>query len=136
MYKSEGTQISTISVHYVGNKHNGDELIVSNRPISISCDIERLLNSFFIESFKSEELGAFTHPTDTAFNELYMYAKNIFEGLVNFHEASKNIAKLLYECSNTPNVKGGELYVVYFEDCQFEGDLVPAIGIFKTETKC
>lgn len=135
MYKSEGTQISAISVHYVGNKLNGDELIVSNRPISISFNIERLLNSFFIESFKSEELGTFTHPTDIAFNELYMYAKNIFEGLVNFHEASKNIAKLLYECSNTPNVKGGELYVVYFEDCQFEGDLVPAIGIFKTETK-
>ena len=135
MYKSEGTQISAISVHYVGNKLNGDELIVSNHPISIGCDIERLLNGFFIESFKGEELGAFTHPTNTAFNELYMYAKNIFEGLVNFHEASKNIAKLLYECSNTPNVKGGELYVVYFEDCQFEGDLVPAIGIFKTETK-
>ena len=135
MYKSEGTQISAISVHYVGNKLNGDELIVSNRPISISFNIERLLNSFFIESFKSEELGTFTHPTDIAFNELYMYAKNIFEGFVNFHEASKNIAKLLYECSNTPNVKGGELYVVYFEDCQFEGDLVPAIGIFKTETK-
>ncbi|WP_317169152.1 hypothetical protein [Mucilaginibacter humi] len=37
--------------------------------------------------------------------------------------------------ANHPNIKSGELYVAYFKDVQIEGNLLEAVGIFKSENK-
>ena len=34
-----------------------------------------------------------------------------------------------------PNIKGGDLFVVYFKDCQLNGETLDAIGLFKSENK-
>jgi hypothetical protein len=59
----------------------------------------------------------------------------IFNAPKSLLEGSKKIATHLYNKSNHPRIKGGELYIVYFEDCIIHGELVPAIGIFKSELK-
>ena len=48
---------------------------------------------------------------------------------------SGQIAKYLYKVANHPKIKSGELYVVYFKGVQIEGNMLDAIGIFKSENK-
>ena len=45
------------------------------------------------------------------------------------------MARYLYEQSEHPNIKRGDLYVVYFKDCILDGETVDAIGLFKSENK-
>ena len=68
-------------------------------------------------------------------NELYVMSMRIFDNPALLHPESQNIAKLLYEKSDHPNIKGGELYVVLFNDCELNGETTEAIGIFKSENK-
>jgi hypothetical protein len=41
----------------------------------------------------------------------------------------------LYEYSNHPKIKSGELYVAYFDEIQVGNEVTDAIGIFKSENK-
>lgn len=52
-----------------------------------------------------------------------------------FHKNSQQIARHLYDVSNHPKIKPGELYVTYFKGLQIEGEMFNAIGIFKSESK-
>lgn len=45
------------------------------------------------------------------------------------------IAQHLYEQSTHPNIKPGELYVVYFSQIMLDNEEVDAIGIFKSENR-
>ena len=45
------------------------------------------------------------------------------------------IAQLLYEQSNHPHIKSGELYVAYLTHITLDNTKVEAIGIFKSEMK-
>jgi hypothetical protein len=72
---------------------------------------------------------------DLALNELHNFATKVFEDKEKFQEMSEQIAKHLYKVSTHPNIKGGELYVVYFNKVQIEGNPLDAIGIFKSENK-
>src|SRR5690606_39892767 len=56
-------------------------------------------------------------------------------GNLDFHSLGQQICKHLFEASNHPNIKGGELYVVYLRNVQLEGVEHEAIGIFKSESK-
>ena len=62
-------------------------------------------------------------------------ATELFQQTTNRHEASKEIADMLYNATLHPNIKSGELYVVYFEGITFDGEETEVIGLFKTETK-
>jgi hypothetical protein len=59
----------------------------------------------------------------------------IFDDQSAFHALSCQITKHLFNISNHPKIKSGELYIATFRDIQIEGELVDAIGIFKSETK-
>ena len=50
-------------------------------------------------------------------------------------EYSLRIAQLLYEQSNHPHIKSGELYVAYLTHITLDNTKVEAIGIFKSEMK-
>jgi hypothetical protein len=66
---------------------------------------------------------------------VYNFCKQLFEEPDNFVEVSASIARHLYEQSTHPKVKGGELYVAYFEGLPVESRMYKAIGLFKTENK-
>ena len=59
----------------------------------------------------------------------------IFSDQGIFHELSGKITRYLYDISNHPKIRSGELYIAFFKDLLLEGELTDALGSFKSETK-
>lgn len=132
------TSLDLLSVHRVGNKVQDEFYILSEQPLNIGDDVlKNLLINYFLSPFeKANEAYRFTHSSgDLNLNELFHFSSLIFSDETSFHELSGKIAKYLYESSNHPKIKAGELYIALFKDLQMEGELLDAIGIFKSESK-
>jgi hypothetical protein len=130
--------LNTISVHHVGNQSAGEMYALSEKSLELKDEvIPTLLMQYFLKPFeKANEVYHLMHSSgDLALNELHNFATRAFDDKEKFHEMSEQIAKHLYRVSTHPNIKGGELYVVYFNNVQIEGNLLDAIGIFKSENK-
>src|ERR1700761_5864256 len=130
--------LDTISVHHVGNQAQGEMYTLSDSPLELKDDvIPQLLLQYFLKPFeKANEVYHLHHSSgDLNLNEVYHFATQVFDDREKFHEASEQIAKHLYKVANHPNIKGGELYVVYFNNVQIEGNPLDAVGIFKSENK-
>jgi hypothetical protein len=130
--------LAELSIHRIGNKLQDEFYILSERSLQIEDEMlkQLLLQYFLLPYEKVNEIYRFTHPNnDLSLNEVYSFATEIFKDGSLFHENTKKLATYLYEISNHPKIKSGELYVAYFENVQIEGDLHDAIGIFKSETK-
>ncbi len=130
--------LDVVSVHHVGNQSLGEMYALSDHPLEMKdAVVPDLLMQYFLKSFeKADEVYYLTHSSgDLALNEIYHFAASIFADKEKFHETSEQIAKHLFKVTNHPNIKGGELYVVYFNKVQIEGNLLDAIGIFKSENK-
>lgn len=130
--------LAELSIHRIGNKAQDEFYVLSENSMHIQDQmLNQLLLQYFLSPYeKVNEIYRFMHPNnDLNLNEVYHFAAEIFDNGVSFHENSKKLATYLYEISNHPKIKSGELYVAYFENVQIEGDLHDAIGIFKSETK-
>ena len=130
--------LEKLSVHRVGNKSQNEFYNLSDKPIQIDDQVlKNLLMHYFLSPFeKPNEVFKFMHSSgDLNLNELFHFSKSMFADQNSFHELSANIAKHLFTISNHPKIKAGELYISTFKDLQLEGQLVDAIGIFKSETK-
>ncbi|MFT3933180.1 MAG: nucleoid-associated protein [Chitinophagaceae bacterium] len=130
--------ITQLSVHKTGNKNLEEALVLSEQPFPLTDEtLSELLMRYFVQPFdKTNEVYRFTHPTeDLQLNEIFHFADKMFADTDNFHENSQQIAKLLYDKTDNPKIKSGELYVCYFKQLQIEGELLDAIGIFKSESK-
>lgn len=127
--------LSNLSIHQVGNKSNEEGLIISEQEVPIDDTIAPLLTTYFTKPFKPQEFYNFSHETDLNLNEVYSYAKSIFNTKSSLHIQSIHLAKHLYEESNHPNIKPGELYVAFFDNCYLHDELTEVIGIFKSEQK-
>lgn len=130
--------LAKISVHRVGNKSLNEFYSLSDQSLNIEDEtLRRLLMQYFLSPFeKSYEVFRFTHSSDDLnLNELFHFSSQVFEDVTSFHELSGQITKHLFNISNHPKIKSGELYIATFKDIQLEGELVDAMGIFKSETK-
>ena len=130
--------IRQLSIHKVGNKQLDESLVLSEASVLLRDDtLSVLLMQYFLHPFeKISEVYRMHHPTgNLALNEVYHYIENIFEYPGHFHENSRQLAKLLYERGSHPKIKAGELYIVFFEKLQVEGELLEAVGLFKSENK-
>lgn len=127
--------IKQLSAHLVGNKNRHEHLSKSKLPIELNESLTDILNVFFENAFKTDEYFKFFHQVDLGMNEVYAYVKKIFDDPTDFHEQSINLAQYLFEVSVHPKIKAGEFYIVYFENCNYKGETVDAIGLFKTENK-
>lgn len=130
--------LSQPTIHKVGNKLLDEHLSLSEHSLKIDDEVlDNLLMNYFLKSFeKVNEIYRFDHPTgDLNLNEVYHFAEIIFNDKDQFHENSRQIGKHLYDVSNHPKIKSGELYLCFFTDLQIEGELLDAIGIFKSESK-
>lgn len=137
MINFENCEIGNIVIHNIGNKYEGGELLLSeNVFLPEDPDVLGLLKHYFLSSFKKDAFYNF-YPLEEELmnNPVYAAAHTIFEDNARFYEQSVAIARQLFEQSNNPNIKAGELYVVYFRNCNLEEGVCDAIGIFKSETK-
>lgn len=132
----KAASLRKLVVHYVGNKNNSDAFILSENALELGEEQLSIISESFLHKFNSLfEWYSFAHPSSLQYNEVYNYVTGIFNKSDALEEASAQIARHLYEHSVHPKVKGGELYVAYFEGLPIEGRMHKAVGIFKTESK-
>jgi hypothetical protein len=132
----DSVQLEQVIVHKVGNPSRGEELKLSENPLTLNDDIvSGLLTRYFLGAFNENELFHFTHLSDVQMNEVYTYVQQLFEDKNNFIQYAALLAQYLYSKSTHSKVKEGELYVVLFNHVPFQNEEVRAVGIFKSETK-
>ncbi|HEY5746367.1 MAG TPA: nucleoid-associated protein [Chryseolinea sp.] len=137
MIERSQSSILQVSVHVVGNRGAQELLRISEEPLDVEDDaLQDLLLTYFLSNFTTPEYYAFTFSNeDFSLNPLFQFARNIFEEAESFHENSVNIAKHLYEATQHPNIKSGDLYVARLSGVVIDNQAVDAIGIFKSENK-
>ena len=135
MLFKEYINFDSLVLHQIGSNSCQEGVRYSKELVYVDQELKELLRGHFLSPFKADEYYNFSHSSDIDLNEIYQYATQIFLKKENFLEVSKKIALYLYECSSHPNIKRGELYVVYFENCILNGETIDAIGLFKSETK-
>ncbi|WP_347372849.1 nucleoid-associated protein [Aequorivita sp. Q41] len=131
------THIASLSIHRVGNKSRSEAMFLSEEPYKMDDEITPLLKEFFLKPFrdKEENYFKFSHEADLEFHELFNSATKIFDNPDTIHEESRKIATYLYNQSEHPHIKSGEVYVAYLENVQLDNVKMDAIGIFKSELK-
>ncbi len=130
--------LEQISIHKVGNRQLEEPLTLSGQPLPVEDEVlGSLLMRYFLQPFeKVTELYRLSHTTgNLQLNEVFHFAGMIFDAGEDSHQGSQQLARLLYEKTSHPKIKNGEMYVVYFSGLQMEGELLEAIGIFKSEQK-
>lgn len=128
--------LTRMSTHYVGNKNNELELILAQYPLELDLELATRLRDYFLDKIgKVYDRYQFTHISSLEFNEVYNYVCNMFDNEEAIHELSAKVAQHLYDKSDHPNIKSGELHVCHFSNCVIDEVSTDAIGIFKTEVK-
>ncbi len=122
------------SIHKIGNKADDEGTQLSADALDLeSMDLRVLLQRFFLSHFKTEEYYSFNFTEDDlALNPMYNYAKRMFND-GDFHAKTVSIAHYLYEVSNHPMIKPGDLLVGMIKDVDIKGNRTNAIAILKVE---
>src|SRR5690606_26792158 len=112
------THIESLSLHRVGNKNKNEGIFLSESPIALNDETTGVLKEYFFKPFreKEENYYKFTNEVDVEYNEIYKIVSEIFNDPGSIHANSKKIATHLFEQSNHPHIKSGEVYVVHFTD--------------------
>lgn len=135
MFNFKEAALSELAIHKIGIAAEDEGMELATQPVKVDADVTQLLKSFFLKPFKPGELYTFTHETDLQLNEVFHYAQAVFTDPDSLFLQSVNIAKHLYENSKHPNIKPGELYIAYFNECILNDEVVEVLGIFKSENK-
>lgn len=127
-------EINKFIVHSIGNKNNGDGVRFSDTLTDFE-KIEEYIKHLVDNSFKFEELYQFFFLPNLELNPVYQFVSSIFKSKESFIEQSQNAGRYLYDKSTHPQIKSGELGIIYFNDCKINNEIVDCIGIFKSENK-
>lgn len=130
MFNLQDIQIDSIIAHYVGSKAEDEGVKISDTEIDGDDSTFEALKQYFLNPFKPEEY--FHLDKD---ENMYALVSAIFDDRNIFMEQSAKIANYLYDQSEHPKIKPGELFVVYFSNSIVDGEIVDAIGLFKSESK-
>lgn len=131
------TQIEELFIHKVGNKSRNEPIFLSEEPLKLTDEITPLIKDFFFKPFreKEENYFQFVHDVNLDFNEMFNLVSEIFINPSTLDKVSKKITKHLFDQSNHPHIKNGEVYVTYLTNVSIDNNIVDAIGIFKSEIK-
>ena len=137
MFNKSQAAMQSIVLHHIGNKANEEGIRFSRTLLSVpDPDLNNILMNYFTTGFKNEVFYNFYHPlNELDKNLMYSTLRKVFDDPELLLEQSVIVAEQLYNCSNHPKIKSGELYMVYFTDLVVEDELTDAIGIFKSENK-
>ena len=128
--------LDALAVHRIGARALEEGITASKTLYPLENDeIAPILQHYFIDPFKWDEVYQFTHRTDLALNEVYNYCQRIFSKPTDLLEHSKAIAQFLYDQSQHPKIKGGEFFVALWYNVIHEDEQLNCIGIFKAENR-
>ncbi|HXB05853.1 MAG TPA: nucleoid-associated protein [Puia sp.] len=128
--------IDRLTVHYIGNKQNGGALLLSKEEQTLKGEMKARLTEALLSRFAHcHERYTFYHPSSLEYNEVYSFARKIFEDQAALYEQSVRMASHVFAVSVHPKIKPGELYVGYFAGIDDDGTMLDAVGIFKAETR-
>jgi len=128
------TKIERLSVHGVGNRLNDGVLKLSAHPLDVAGDLlHGLLCRWFFSPFRDPSRYQFGE--DEQGQSLLAMANYVFASPDSLHENASLLAERLYNITEHPNIKPGELYVGCFSNLIYNDQTCEAIGIFKSESK-
>ena len=129
-------QIKKVIVHGIGNKSLSEEVRLSESEVRLTEKVNETLVTFLDNCKISDATYQFFHESDELdLNLMFVYASRVFDDANAFKDTSSNIAKQLYESSDHPKIHSGELIVVLFDNCDYDGEKCKALGLFKSESK-
>ncbi len=137
MIDTKNAYIAHICLQKVGHKLREEPTIYAEQSMEVDEKKEEDLVPFLLNPIKKNlEINRFTHYTEKLeFNVLYNHCKQLFDGEVDFIDFSHEALSHLYEKSLHPQIKSGEVFIVMFENLQFEDMPCRGIGIYKLENK-
>jgi hypothetical protein len=129
--------IDNIVVHHIGARVEGQPVRYSKNVLRLQDEemVANVLIQYFFTPFKTEAYFNFSDPEEGISNVVGTLVRNVFDDPTIFYDASLQLAERLHELSNHPKIKGGEFYVALFRNCVVDGEVVDALGIFKSENK-
>ena len=133
MYITEITQLKAACLHHIGSKVVDEGVMLSQNELQLDATSRKNLMTYCFASFKNEEKFSFYNEIGLEYNETKSCVSKVFSDISTFVSQSQNLAKLLYDSSAHPGIKGGDLIVVYFADCEIGGYITDAIGLYKCE---
>ncbi len=114
----------------------------SGEPVQLSkalCLLDEeeaaLLAPIFLKPFRSLDPHRLHHHSHLAGNELYTYARKIFNDPGTLLEVGGHVANHLQARSNHPNIKAGDLCVSLVDGITFEDEPVQALCVIKSESQ-
>lgn len=129
-------KIKYLATHFIGNSTLGEQIELTKSLVDIEeHSLQNVLMQYFLLSLQQAESFHFWHPTDINLNEVYHYAKALFEEENNTLLHSISIAKHLYDIIDLPQIKSGELHVAYVNNIHVDGKIVDGIGLYKSDTR-
>lgn len=130
------TDLVSIATHFVGNKGIGEALTLNEKEVQINDDFTKdTFMRYLTSGFKGGIYHKFKSKNEMHYHDVKSYVADIFADKTKFLENGKLIAEHLYNQSMHPKISGGEFYIVYFKDCNLDGVICDAVGLFKTENK-
>lgn len=134
-YITEITQLKQACLHHVGSKAAAEGIVLSDKPLQLDEASLKNLYTYCLSSFKEGETFCFHNELSLQFNEVCACVGKIFADPQTIVEQSQNLAKVLYEHSEHPGIKSGDFIVAYFTDCQINGYVTDAVGLYKCENQ-
>jgi hypothetical protein len=124
-------RIESLFIHRVGNKSRNEPTFFSDQSQAINDETHTLLKEYFLKPFreKEESYYHFDHEVDLTFNEMFTLSKELFLNPNELGHVSKKITNHLYDQSNHPHIKNGEVYVIYFTGLVIDNQKVDALGV-------
>ncbi len=127
--------IQQVALHRIGNKATAEGYILSDKLLPLNEQLQEVLMQYFVSPFKGDEYFNLFDEVNIEMNDIYRYVTDIFNNPDTLLDTSREIAKKLYDSSTHANIKGGDLFVVYFDECSMNGEKCSAIGLFKAENQ-
>ena len=130
------TQIEELVIHRIGNKCRSEGVFFNTKPTTLSDEISPLVKEFFFKLFREKEevYYKFIHDADLEFHKLNKLVNSLFKNH-NILEFSQVVARHLYDQSNHPHIKPGEIYFARLSNVMLNEEKYDALGIFKSELK-
>lgn len=135
MFEISLSKLENLAVHVVGNKGKDEELRLSSSESGLDRPTMNIIWHYLQSAFRDPNFYQFQHPSGLEFNSVYQVCKGLFQKPEGFLESSQKLAQLLYDVSDHPQVRSGELLLIYFPNLRYGNIEAPALALFKSEKK-